>query len=504
MFCLLHRFTKHRFVAPPRIPGGILADEMGLGKTVEVLACILAHPRPGFSLDHLEDDVNSMVKTDSEEGMKTGSGEEGSNHESQTTSGSGSSRSSDAEVVMTDGNDQRVSGIDVGESSRSSDVDMVRTDSDDQRASGNDGGDTDMIKTDNHGQRASAIDVGESSRSSDADMVRTDNDDQRASGNDGGEPSIPSDADLMKTDNDDQRTSGSGDRISGSSGPDIVKDVHDDRRTKNENPVTSGSDDKSVPDAETIETGASKDLPHESMSGAIMSEPECPETTDLVSICTTTATTTTASDVSTVPSLPHSNNNGDTQAVATDHVDSRHQLSEDEVDKKVDVKQELSTVDVSDTHSIADSDATISYHGDEASTSDQVNIEKSEAEAVKDSTVSSDQSSLDSKNKDSVEIKKEPSPLICVSKGKFQCICGMQEVWVDSTKCVKCVKCSVWQHMKCVNFDINHGDITVYLCPHCCIALVSMKRARYKPLMFCLFAFGFLFCLFGFFLFKRN
>lgn len=27
-------------------PGGILADEMGLGKTVEVLACILAHPRP--------------------------------------------------------------------------------------------------------------------------------------------------------------------------------------------------------------------------------------------------------------------------------------------------------------------------------------------------------------------------------------------------------------------------------------------------------------------------
>lgn len=26
-------------------PGGILADEMGLGKTVEVLACIILHPR---------------------------------------------------------------------------------------------------------------------------------------------------------------------------------------------------------------------------------------------------------------------------------------------------------------------------------------------------------------------------------------------------------------------------------------------------------------------------
>ena len=29
-------------------PGGILADEMGLGKTVEVLACILNHPRSGL------------------------------------------------------------------------------------------------------------------------------------------------------------------------------------------------------------------------------------------------------------------------------------------------------------------------------------------------------------------------------------------------------------------------------------------------------------------------
>jgi len=33
---------------PPQVrrpPGGILADEMGLGKTVEVLACMLLHPR---------------------------------------------------------------------------------------------------------------------------------------------------------------------------------------------------------------------------------------------------------------------------------------------------------------------------------------------------------------------------------------------------------------------------------------------------------------------------
>ena len=40
------RLTKECF-PPPLLPlGGILADEMGLGKTVEVIACILCHPKP--------------------------------------------------------------------------------------------------------------------------------------------------------------------------------------------------------------------------------------------------------------------------------------------------------------------------------------------------------------------------------------------------------------------------------------------------------------------------
>lgn len=36
---------KQKPLYTPSPPGGILGDEMGLGKTVEVLACLLAHPR---------------------------------------------------------------------------------------------------------------------------------------------------------------------------------------------------------------------------------------------------------------------------------------------------------------------------------------------------------------------------------------------------------------------------------------------------------------------------
>ncbi|XP_022696804.1 E3 ubiquitin-protein ligase SHPRH-like isoform X2 [Varroa jacobsoni] len=46
-----------------RPPGGILADEMGLGKTLEVISCVLAHPRPGFPV--MEDQQGIVLVEDS-------------------------------------------------------------------------------------------------------------------------------------------------------------------------------------------------------------------------------------------------------------------------------------------------------------------------------------------------------------------------------------------------------------------------------------------------------
>ena len=54
-YCYTFRLTKGRFPSPPLPLGGILADEMGLGKTVEVIACILCHPKPSSERKSLED-----------------------------------------------------------------------------------------------------------------------------------------------------------------------------------------------------------------------------------------------------------------------------------------------------------------------------------------------------------------------------------------------------------------------------------------------------------------
>ena len=46
LYCSL---VKTRPIIKENFPGGILADEMGLGKTIELLACILCHPRSTYT-----------------------------------------------------------------------------------------------------------------------------------------------------------------------------------------------------------------------------------------------------------------------------------------------------------------------------------------------------------------------------------------------------------------------------------------------------------------------
>ena len=62
----------------------------------------------------------------------------------------------------------------------------------------------------------------------------------------------------------------------------------------------------------------------------------------------------------------------------------------------------------------------------------------------------------------------------------FECICGATEAAAtkkDARKHpVQCVKCSLWQHAECVNYDLKDVYRGEFKCPHCHVSSVSNIR----------------------------
>uniref|UniRef100_A0A8D0YCF4 E3 ubiquitin-protein ligase SHPRH n=1 Tax=Sus scrofa TaxID=9823 RepID=A0A8D0YCF4_PIG len=53
---------------------------------------------------------------------------------------------------------------------------------------------------------------------------------------------------------------------------------------------------------------------------------------------------------------------------------------------------------------------------------------------------------------------------------RFECICGE----LDQADCkprVQCLKCQLWQHAKCVNYEEKNLKIKPFYCPHCLVAM---------------------------------
>ena len=61
----------------------------------------------------------------------------------------------------------------------------------------------------------------------------------------------------------------------------------------------------------------------------------------------------------------------------------------------------------------------------------------------------------------------------------FECICGATEAAAtkkDAKKHpVQCVKCRLWQHAECVNYDLTDVYRGLFMCPHCHISSVSQS-----------------------------
>ncbi|KAM6185290.1 E3 ubiquitin-protein ligase SHPRH [Rhynchocyon petersi] len=96
-----------------------------------------------------------------------------------------------------------------------------------------------------------------------------------------------------------------------------------------------------------------------------------------------------------------------------------------------------------------------------------------------------------SKNKGIPEVKQEPrpedsseSPRLAGGDGpycdnmspcnstdyRFECICG-ELGQMDLKPRVQCLKCHLWQHAKCVNYEEKNLKVKPFYCPHCLVAM---------------------------------
>ena len=566
----LYRFTKQKFVATPRIPGGILADEMGLGKTVEVLACILAHPRPGFTQEHLVEDTGvKMLKSDAGDGTLEESGQAEIERMDQEEDGDNAGK------VVTEATDacENMSGqLDTSQSSGElkNDSEIGRNQLQVQTSEGSESMEVKELDAEEKASNISIegkeviteisqtepMEVKEvetmmrmSGKSADGEEARArteitlENASIRESAivknkeqcEQNSDNSASSDVSNVKDDEitpskeayDDDECVETEMKITVPATQNIILSVTRTQSEKGElvsdgKTVNQGSEalDSQMLKTESLRSpsaGAnvvghviasesklsspsiinadSNNIEKESQVSSLSSSKADSsnvekESRSLLSLCRNTDSINVEKESQ---SSPSSSKNADTSSVEKESKSSP--LTDTNTDSSNNEKESQSSPSTSanfDSSSVEKESQNVpspdskEKTAPETSVSDsnipvssgqtlQSSVVKSETDLsnMQNSSIPSGKSSPGIQDAEVAEDNKEPNPLICVSKKGFQCICGKQEVWVDSLKCVMCTKCKVWQHMVCVNFDLRHGDITVYLCPHCCIALVS-------------------------------
>lgn len=57
----------------------------------------------------------------------------------------------------------------------------------------------------------------------------------------------------------------------------------------------------------------------------------------------------------------------------------------------------------------------------------------------------------------------------------FECICGAKysDMQTINRNPIQCIKCGLWQHAECVNFNLKNPSRPDFMCPHCLVSNVS-------------------------------